>query len=119
MHAEYDRICDDYKAHRVVQAFDTAQFIETTRGNSVLQVLAGDLNTEPGDLAYRALLVTSKLRETCNDLMTDIGTNECRHNTYTSEQSKKLIPNGKRIDYILFRGGDQYTVGKKISVFYS
>lgn len=53
LHAEYDRESDDYNAHRVVQAFDTAQFIQSTRGESVLQVLAGDLNTEPGDLAYR------------------------------------------------------------------
>lgn len=53
LHAEYDRDCDDYKAHRVIQSFDTAQFIESTRGDSVLQVLAGDLNTEPGDLAHR------------------------------------------------------------------
>lgn len=95
----------------MVQAFDTAQFIETSRGQSVLQILAGDLNTEPGDLAYRVLLVTSKLHEACNHLMTETGTNECRHNSYTSEQSKKTIPNGKRIDYILYRGGNQYEVG--------
>lgn len=53
LHAEYDRESDDYNAHRVVQAFDTAQFIQMTRGSSVIQVLAGDLNTEPGDLAHR------------------------------------------------------------------
>lgn len=53
LHAEYNRENDDYKAHRLIQAFDTAQFIKTTQGDSVLQVLAGDLNIEPFDLAYR------------------------------------------------------------------
>lgn len=106
MHAEYDRESDDYNAHRVVQAFDTAQFIQHTRGESVLQVLAGDLNTEPGDLAHRVLLAASHLEETYNP--TDhgsIGTNECAHNTYTPLSVKKSLPNGKRIDYILFRSG--------------
>lgn len=54
MHAEYNREKDDYMTHRVTQAFDTAQFIESTRGDSVLQVLAGDLNTEKGDIAHRS-----------------------------------------------------------------
>lgn len=53
LHAQYDSESDDYNAHRVVQAFDTAQFIQATRGDSIVQVLAGDLNCEPGDLAYR------------------------------------------------------------------
>lgn len=52
LHAEYDEF-DDYKTHRVIQAFDTAQFIEETRGESVLQVLAGDLNTQPQDISYK------------------------------------------------------------------
>lgn len=53
LHAEYDNINDEYKAHRVIQAFDTAQFIESTRSDSILQILAGDLNTEPGDIAFK------------------------------------------------------------------
>lgn len=40
-------------AHRVLQAFDTAQFIKLTSGGADFVILAGDLNTEPGDLAYR------------------------------------------------------------------
>lgn len=106
MHAEYDRESDDYNAHRVVQAFDTAQFIQMTRGDSVLQVLAGDLNTEPGDLAHRVLLAASHLQETYNSTHHgDIGTNECGHNSYTPLSVKKVLPNGKRIDYILYRNG--------------
>lgn len=53
LHAEYNRNCDEYLAHRVLQAYDTAQFIQLTSGKADLVVLAGDLNTEPGDLAYR------------------------------------------------------------------
>lgn len=106
MHAEYDRESDDYNAHRVVQAFDTAQFIQTTRGDSVMQVLAGDLNTEPGDLAHRMLLAASQLQETHSEVQHgEMGTNECAHNTYTRPSVKQKFPNGKRIDYILYRNG--------------
>lgn len=94
----------------MIQAFDTAQFIEATQGDAVLQVLAGDLNTEPGDIAYRVLLESSKLTEACNALMYDIGTNECKYNTYTSTQTKQTLPNGKRIDYIMYRGASRYEV---------
>lgn len=55
LHAEYDKNCDEYLAHRVLQAYDTAQFIQLTSGAADLVVLAGDLNSEPEDLAYRYL----------------------------------------------------------------
>lgn len=115
MHAEYDRESDDYNAHRVVQAYDTAQFIESTRGDSVLQVLAGDLNTEPGDLAYRLLMVASGLQETYNEVDCGvIGTTECDFNTYTSDDTKEKSLKGKRIDYILYRSGMNHEVGPNI-----
>lgn len=103
LHAEYDRENDDYKVHRVIQAFDTAQFIEATRGTAVMQILAGDLNTEPGDLAYRILLSVARLRDACTLLA--VGTNECQHNAYTSATARKLLPTGKRIDYVMYRSG--------------
>lgn len=85
LHAEYDRESDDYNAHRVVQAFDTAQFVRSTRSDACVQVLAADLNTQPGDLAHRLLLMTSGLRETYNEKEHEdyYGTNECAHNSYT------------------------------------
>lgn len=101
LHAEYDRENDDYKAHRVIQAFDTAQFIESTRASAVLQVLAGDLNTEPGDLAYRTLLSVADLTDACS--LPAAGTNECAYNAYTATAAAQLLPAGKRIDYVLYR----------------
>lgn len=108
LHAEYDRKFDDYMAHRVIQAFDTAQFIENTRGSSILQILAGDLNTEPGDLAYRVLLTTSQLNDAYKEQNDLDGTNECAKNYYTALNVAKTSPKGKRIDYILHRPGYKY-----------
>ncbi|XP_053662932.1 putative neutral sphingomyelinase [Anopheles marshallii] len=110
LHAEYNRQCDDYMAHRVIQAHDTAQFIESTRGQSVLQVLAGDLNTEPGDLAYRVLVTSSKLKDSYDRkaIGSAVGTNECHTNSYTDPTAAKQQPNGKRIDYVMYRIGDNY-----------
>lgn len=53
LHAEYNRNNDEYEAHRILQAYDTAQFILLTSQGVDLVVLAGDLNTLPGDLAYK------------------------------------------------------------------
>lgn len=75
----------------------------------MLQVLAGDLNTEPGDLAHRILLVESGLRDThCDESHGIIGTNECAYNTYTAKIVREKEPIGKRIDYILYRSGVGY-----------
>lgn len=111
LHAEYDRKSDDYMAHRVIQAYDTAQFIESTRGSAVMQILAGDLNTEPGDLAYRMLQTNSKLTDSCDKKMNAggcSGTNEIGTNSYSDPEVAKKSPQGKRIDYIMYRFGDHY-----------
>uniref|UniRef100_A0A1L8DJZ2 sphingomyelin phosphodiesterase n=1 Tax=Nyssomyia neivai TaxID=330878 RepID=A0A1L8DJZ2_9DIPT len=111
LHAEYNRQSDEYMAHRVIQAFDTAQFIQQTRSDAVVQILAGDLNTEPGDLAYRILLSASSLADTYQKGAPH-GTNECPTNPYTCSESHKTTPDGKRIDYILYRVGDGSRLGK-------
>ncbi|KAH8349855.1 hypothetical protein KR084_008133 [Drosophila pseudotakahashii] len=104
LHAEYDNANDEYKTHRVIQAFDTAQFIEATRGNSALQILAGDLNAQPQDISYKVLLYTSKMLDSCAS--DSFRTNECQHNSYTSKQALARNPQGIRIDHIFVRGGD-------------
>ncbi|ALC42908.1 CG12034, partial [Drosophila busckii] len=104
LHAEYDNDNDEYKTHRVIQAFDTAQFIEATRGNSVLQILAGDLNTQPQDISYKVLLYTSKMHDSCAS--DAFRTNECGRNSYTSSRALQNNPLGIRIDHIFVRGAD-------------
>ncbi|XP_018327472.1 putative neutral sphingomyelinase [Agrilus planipennis] len=106
LHAEYDTTCDDYLAHRVLQAFDTAQFIKMTSTSADLIILAGDLNTEPESIAYRIIVERANLRDSFTEakqlyLKTD-GTNECCQNSYTSKALLKTKKPGKRIDYILF-----------------
>lgn len=109
LHAEYNRVLDDYLTHRIIQAFDTAQFIENTRGNSILQILAGDLNNEPGDLGYRIIISTSGLQDSYDQKLLN-GTNECAKNTYSIPSEAEKCPEGKRIDYILVRSSDAYKV---------
>lgn len=72
----------------------------------MLQVLAGDLNIEPYDLAFRLILSTAKLTDSCTE--TTLSTNECIHNSYTPDAIKAGQPEGKRIDYILYRPGKMY-----------
>lgn len=107
LHAEYDPENDEYRAHRIIQAFDTAQFIESTRSDSILQILAGDLNTEPNDIAYKVLTKSSKLIDCCEE---NVGTNKCENNSYTPLVVAKQNPVGKRIDHILIHPGDNYEV---------
>lgn len=109
LHAEYNRHNDEYQAHRVLQAYDTAQFIELTSTSADLVVLAGDLNTEPGDLAYRILLSMTNFTDSFEKIEelgeSNFNTCEDLQNSYTpSSQIRKNIP-GKRIDYIMFTSG--------------
>uniref|UniRef100_A0A336KTK6 sphingomyelin phosphodiesterase n=1 Tax=Culicoides sonorensis TaxID=179676 RepID=A0A336KTK6_CULSO len=110
LHAEYNRACDDYMTHRIIQAFDTAQFIESTRSDCTLQILAGDLNTEPKDLAQRILMTTSRMQDAYHlaENVTEFGTNECAKNSYTDKAVLEKCPEGKRIDYIFVRPGPHY-----------
>lgn len=95
--------------HRVIQAFDTAQFLENTRGDCSLQILAGDLNIEPGNLAYRTLLSTSKMKDSfVQKPCKFMGTHENTYNSYTSETIMKTNQEGIRIDYILYREHPDY-----------
>lgn len=96
LHAEYSRLNDEYLAHRVLQAYDTAQFIRLTSGAAEAVVLAGDLNTEPGDLAYRLLVGAAGLRD-CSEAEP---THETLGNTYTPAEGGRP----KRIDYVLWSG---------------
>lgn len=96
LHAEYDRERDMYLSHRVLQALDTAQFVRLTAQGADAFVLAGDLNSEPEDLAYRLLLAVTGLRDSC----LSVGwTNDAPDNTYAVKGAQP-----KRIDYVLWGG---------------
>ncbi|XP_050294740.1 putative neutral sphingomyelinase [Anthonomus grandis grandis] len=117
LHAEYNRASDDYQAHRVLQAYDTAQFILLTSGSSDLIVLAGDLNTEPGDLAYRVLLTVPGLKdayiEAGNVSQEKFATCEALQNSYTPAGMVKQKLLGKRIDYVMYHPGSGVNVDLK------
>ncbi|KAJ8945085.1 hypothetical protein NQ318_005265 [Aromia moschata] len=117
LHAEYDRECDEYQTHRILQAYDTAQFIMLTSGGADLVVLAGDLNTEPGDLAYRVILKVPGLLDAfaeATDVPKDmIATNESLKNSYTPLRLVKKNVLGKRIDYIMYHPGSKIQVDLK------
>ncbi|XP_058789340.1 putative neutral sphingomyelinase [Phymastichus coffea] len=110
LHAEYCRENDEYNAHRVMQAFDTAQFIRMTKGGADAVILGGDLNTEPQDLAYRIICGVAGLTDTCARSSDCLGTNECAKNSYTSSNISRKSPQGKRIDYILYMGSKKCQV---------
>ncbi|KAF7281813.1 neutral sphingomyelinase [Rhynchophorus ferrugineus] len=109
LHAEYNRASDDYQAHRVLQAYDTAQFILLTSGMADLVVLAGDLNTEPGDLSYRVILSMPGLTDAymqSEDLSEEMyATCENCKNSYTPSSLVKKNILGKRIDYVMYHPG--------------
>ncbi|XP_003693892.1 putative neutral sphingomyelinase [Apis florea] len=104
LHAEYNRHNDEYIAHRVLQAFDTAQFIRMTSGGADSTILGGDLNTEPQDLVYRIICGVAGLTDACSNSSSNLGTNECANNSYTNSKHANTLPDGKRIDHILYQG---------------
>uniref|UniRef100_A0A8D8WG82 sphingomyelin phosphodiesterase n=1 Tax=Cacopsylla melanoneura TaxID=428564 RepID=A0A8D8WG82_9HEMI len=110
LHAQYDCDNDEYEAHRLIQAFDLAQFIRLTAGSADLCVLAGDLNVETEDLCLQLILEYARL----TDAMTKSGhacmsTYTCSRNSYTKRNSK-LLDQGQRIDHILYRSGPRVKV---------
>ncbi|XP_030767188.1 putative neutral sphingomyelinase [Sitophilus oryzae] len=117
LHAEYNRASDDYQAHRVLQAYDTAQFILLTSSSADLVVLAGDLNTEPGDLSYRVILtmpgMTDAYMQSGNLSQDMYATCESYKNSYTPRSLIKDKVLGKRIDYIMYHPGSNVKVDVK------
>lgn len=85
-----------------MQAFDTAQFIRMTSGGSDAVILGGDLNAEPQDLAYKIICGVAGLTDACSNSFSNLGTNECARNSYTSSRVARKEPEGKRIDHILY-----------------
>ncbi|XP_013185710.2 putative neutral sphingomyelinase [Amyelois transitella] len=109
LHAEYHED-DMYLAHRVLQAYSTAEFVKLTTYPADVSILAGDLNTGPGDLSFRILTQLPQLLDPF-DLKCEgsnpavrrpTGTSDNANNSYSDPIVSKAAPEGKRIDHILF-----------------
>ena len=121
-HANYDPSNDIYLGHRVIHAFESAQWIKLTSSAADLTIYAGDFNTEPSSLPYRILRNVAPLNDSweyCANCRTSDAQQSMREG-YTSEVTSNSYFNvppsrnsqafdsevnvcGKRIDYIMYR----------------
>ncbi|XP_068627781.1 putative neutral sphingomyelinase [Battus philenor] len=110
LHAEYHED-DMYLAHRVLQAYSTAEFVNLTTSPADVSILAGDLNTAPGDLSFKLITQLPSLMDPyvmkCEGSNPSIGkpsgTCDNANNSYSDTKLAKSAPEGKRIDHILFK----------------
>ncbi|KFQ38816.1 Sphingomyelin phosphodiesterase 2, partial [Mesitornis unicolor] len=114
LHAEYCREKDAYLPHRLVQAWELAQFIRHTSKAADVVLLGGDLNMHPEDVGIRLLRGWTGLRdafaeathfEGCEDGCTLIP-----KNCFTVKAELLPFPLGIRIDYILYKASSSFTV---------
>ncbi|NXT91949.1 NSMA phosphodiesterase, partial [Anhinga rufa] len=114
LHAEYCREKDGYLPHRLVQAWELAQFIRHTSKAADVVLLGGDLNMHPEDVGIRLLRGWTGLRdafaeatrfEGCEDGCTLIP-----NNCFTVKSELLPFPLGIRIDYILYKAVSSFTV---------
>ncbi|XP_074833977.1 sphingomyelin phosphodiesterase 2 [Carettochelys insculpta] len=114
LHAEYCREKDAYLPHRVVQAWELAQFIQHTSKGADVVLLAGDLNMHPGDVGIRLLRSWTGLRDSFADTERFEGCEDgCTlvpANCFTSKMELQPFPLGIRIDYILYKGLSRFAV---------
>ncbi|NXJ88594.1 NSMA phosphodiesterase, partial [Corythaixoides concolor] len=114
LHAEYCREKDAYLPHRLVQAWELAQFIRHTSKAADVVLLGGDLNMHPEDVGIRLLRGWTGLRdafaeaarfEGCED-----GCTLVPNNCFTVKTELLPFPLGIRIDYILYKAISSFTV---------
>ncbi|NWU70443.1 NSMA phosphodiesterase, partial [Pterocles burchelli] len=114
LHAEYCREKDAYLPHRLVQAWELAQFIRHTSKAADVVLLGGDLNMHPEDVGIRLLRGCTGLRdafaeatrfEGCED-----GCTLVPNNCFTIKTELLPFPLGIRIDYILYKAISSFTV---------
>lgn len=49
--------------HRILQAFEAANFMRITSNGSDLAILAGDLNSEPNDICYKLISLGANMKD--------------------------------------------------------
>ncbi|NWS60000.1 NSMA phosphodiesterase, partial [Chunga burmeisteri] len=114
LHAEYSREKDAYLPHRLVQAWELAQFIRHTSKAADVVLLGGDLNMHPEDVGIRLLRGWTGLRDafaeaTCFEGCED-GCTLIPNNCFTVKAELLPFPLGIRIDYILYKAISGFTV---------
>ncbi|XP_075972225.1 neutral sphingomyelinase [Anticarsia gemmatalis] len=111
LHAEY-HVDDIYLAHRVLQAYSTAEFVNLTACPADLSILAGDLNAAPGDLSFKIITQLPPLEDPYDNfdepknpstVTKPTGTCDNANNSYSDPKQVKICPDGKRIDHILYK----------------
>ncbi|CAF0840527.1 unnamed protein product [Didymodactylos carnosus] len=114
LHANYHHVIPDdiYLAHRVCQAYELIQFIESTSSNykTDLVVLLGDLNLTTDDLGFKLIKHICQFHDSHDErIRTDKYDPDCPNNGYTCDLPDnpfatplKHSKNGQRIDYILY-----------------
>ncbi|NXM52963.1 NSMA phosphodiesterase, partial [Illadopsis cleaveri] len=114
LHAEYCRDKDAYLPHRLVQAWELAQFIRHTSKAADVVLLGGDLNMHPEDVGIRLLRGWTGLRDAFAEAMHFEGCkNGCTlvpDNCFTDKSELLPFPLGIRIDYILYKAISSFTV---------
>ncbi|NXN67908.1 NSMA phosphodiesterase, partial [Himantopus himantopus] len=139
LHAEYCREKDAYLPHRLVQAWELAQFIRHTSKAADVVLLGGDLNMHPEDVGIRLLRGWTGLRDAfaeatrfevsgegvsgvpgytgrtpthpgaCSQGCED-GCTLVPNNCFTVKSELLPFPLGIRIDYILYKAVSGFTV---------
>ncbi|NXE00395.1 NSMA phosphodiesterase, partial [Chaetorhynchus papuensis] len=114
LHAEYCREKDAYLPHRLVQAWELAQFIRHTSKAADVVLLGGDLNMHPEDVGIRLLRGWTGLRDAFAEATRFEGCkNGCTlvpENCFTDKSELLPFPLGIRIDYILYKAISSFTV---------
>ncbi|CAG2206446.1 SMPD2 [Mytilus edulis] len=95
LHAEYDMDDDEYAAHRVSQAFEMSQFIKLTSSpdNCDLVII----------IQNNGQLLDSWITKKSTKSPGNGNTCDLPSNPFTGKKALKFDPEGKRIDYILYR----------------
>ncbi|XP_078583948.1 putative neutral sphingomyelinase [Branchiostoma floridae x Branchiostoma japonicum] len=109
-HAEYNPDNDEYKAHRVSQAFELSQFIRHTSHLADLNILAGDLNTQPFELGTKIIQSNTGMEDAWPSAehknSEDSGMTWCPENNYHAGCSDPAM----RLDYVLYKGSARCSV---------
>ena len=94
---------DIYLGHRVIQALESAQWLNMISAGTDLTLYCGDFNTDPSTVSYRLLRSIVPLKDSWAEYTGDIcggETSDKDENTFSTNGKE-----AKRIDYIMYQAG--------------